>query len=41
MDAAAVDILARNGIRGIVLNLHEEANISRALAGEHVGTLIV
>jgi uridylate kinase len=41
MDAAAVDSLARNGIRGIVLNLHEEANISRALAGEHVGTLIV
>ncbi len=41
IDAACVDILARKKIPAIVLNLHEEGNIARALAGEKVGTTIV
>jgi uridylate kinase len=40
IDASAVDILGRNSIPAIVLNLHQEGNIRRALAGEKVGTTI-
>jgi len=40
IDAAAVDILDRHRIPAIVLNLHEEGNIPRALSGEEVGTTI-
>ncbi len=40
IDAAAADILARNDIPAIVLNLHEDGNMARALAGEKVGTLV-
>ncbi len=40
IDASAVDILGRNRIPAIVLNLHQEGNIRRALAGEKVGTTI-
>jgi len=40
MDAASTDILGRNKIPVIVLNLCEEGNILRALAGESVGTLV-
>ncbi len=41
IDAACVDILARKKIPAIVLNLHEEGNIAKALAGEKVGTTIL
>jgi uridylate kinase len=41
MDAASVEILGRKNIPAIVLNLHEEGNICRALKGEKVGTIIV
>ncbi len=40
MDAASVEILGRKNIPTIVLNLHQEGNIFRALKGEKVGTLI-
>jgi uridylate kinase len=40
MDAAAVDILGKNGIPAVVLNLHKEDNIRRSLAGEPVGTTV-
>lgn len=40
MDAAGTDILGRKRIPVIVLNLHKEGNILRALAGEPVGTLV-
>jgi len=40
MDAASVEILGRRKIPTIVLDLHVEGNISRALAGERVGTVI-
>jgi uridylate kinase len=40
MDAASVEILARRNIPVIVLNLHLEGNIYRALKGEKVGTII-
>jgi len=41
MDAAAIEILGRKRIPTIVLSLHENGNIQRALAGEKVGTLMV
>ena len=41
MDAAAIEILGRKRIPTIVLSLHENGNIRRALAGEKVGTLMV
>ncbi len=41
MDAAAIEILGRKRIPTIVLSLHEDGNIRRALAGEKVGTLMV
>jgi uridylate kinase len=40
IDSSAVDILDRHGIPAIVLDLHEEGNIPRALSGEKVGTTI-
>ncbi len=40
MDAASTEILGRNKIPVIVLNLHKEGNILKALAGEPVGTLV-
>ncbi len=40
IDAASVEILGRKKIPVIVLNLHEEGNIFRALSGEKIGTLI-
>jgi len=40
MDAASVEILGRKKIPCVVLDLHVEGNIARALAGERVGTLI-
>jgi uridylate kinase len=40
MDGASVEILGRKSIPAIVLNLHREGNIFRALKGEKVGTLI-
>ncbi|MEJ2718589.1 MAG: UMP kinase [Deltaproteobacteria bacterium] len=41
IDAACADMLLRNNIPAIVLDLHTEGNISRALAGEKVGTAIM
>jgi uridylate kinase len=40
IDAASIEILGRKEIPVIVLNLHEDANIFRALAGEKIGTVI-
>jgi uridylate kinase len=40
MDAASIEILGRQRIPTIVLSLHEDGNIARALAGERVGTTI-
>ncbi len=40
IDAACADILARNSIPAIVLDLHEEGNIARSLAGERIGTIV-
>lgn len=40
IDAASVDILGRKGIPTIVLDLHAEGNISKALTGERIGTVI-
>jgi len=40
LDAASVEILARKGIPVIVLNLHVDGTIARALRGEPVGSLI-
>jgi uridylate kinase len=40
MDATSVEILGKKKIPVIVLNLHEEGNLARALAGEEIGTLI-
>lgn len=44
-NASSIDIMAatfceENGIPVVIFNLHEPGNISRALSGEHVGTLI-
>lgn len=40
IDAASVDILYRKGIPTIVLDLHVDGNIAKALTGDKVGTLI-
>ncbi|KAD5803115.1 hypothetical protein R6Q59_024677 [Mikania micrantha] len=40
MDMMAATFCEENGIPVVVFNLHEPGNISRALSGEHVGTLI-
>lgn len=40
IDAASVEILGRKGIPVMVLDLHVDGNIARALRGEPVGTLI-
>lgn len=40
LDAASVEILGRKGIPVIVLNLHVDGTIARALRGEPVGSLI-
>jgi uridylate kinase len=40
IDATSVEILSRKKIPVIVLDLHEDGNLSRALDGEKVGTLI-
>lgn len=40
MDATCADILGTRGIPAIVLNLHVDNNVRRALAGETIGTLI-
>ncbi|MBI5247868.1 MAG: UMP kinase [Desulfomonile tiedjei] len=41
MDAASIEILGRKKIPTIVLSLHQDGNITRALAGERVGTTII
>ena len=41
IDAASIEILGRKKIPVIVLNLHEDGNVFRALSGEKIGTLIV
>ena len=38
MDATCADILGTRGIPAIVLNLHVENNVRRALAGETIGS---
>ncbi|MBI4962610.1 MAG: UMP kinase [Desulfomonile tiedjei] len=40
IDATSVEILSRKRIPIIVLDLHVEGNIARALSGEKVGTII-
>jgi uridylate kinase len=40
IDAAALDILSRKKIPGMVINLHENDNIRKALAGDKIGTII-
>jgi uridylate kinase len=40
MDAACVDILSKNGVPAVVLNLHVEGNLEKALAGETAGTVV-
>lgn len=40
IDAASVDILSRKGIPALVIDLHVDGNIARALSGEKVGTII-
>jgi uridylate kinase len=40
LDAACVDILAKNGIPAIVLDMHVHGNILKALNGEKVGSTI-
>jgi uridylate kinase len=40
IDAASVDILSRKNIPLLVIDLHEDGNIVRALRGEKVGTLV-
>ena len=40
VDAACADILSTRKIPAIVLNLHKEGNLRRAMAGEQVGTVI-
>lgn len=40
MDVMAVTYCEENGIPVLIFNLHEPGNISRALCGEQVGTLI-
>ncbi len=40
IDATSIEILARKKIPVVVLNLHEDGNIFKALSGEKIGTLI-
>lgn len=40
MDLAAITNLENNCIPVVIFNLHEPGNISRALTGEQIGTLI-
>ncbi|KAL5716763.1 hypothetical protein ACHQM5_009886 [Ranunculus cassubicifolius] len=40
MDMMAITFCEENGIPVVVFNLHEPGNISRALCGEQIGTLI-
>lgn len=40
IDAASVDILSRKNIPLLVIDLHAEGNMARALRGEKVGTLV-
>jgi uridylate kinase len=40
MDAASIEILAGKKIPTIVLDLHKDGNLTSALAGEQVGTII-
>jgi len=40
VNPTATEILGRKKIPVIVLNLHEDANIFRALSGEKIGTVI-
>ena len=40
MDATCADILGSKGVPAIVLNLHVDDNVRRALAGETIGTLV-
>ncbi len=40
IDPAAISLCAENNIKIIVLNIFKEGNITRALHGEHVGTII-
>jgi uridylate kinase len=40
IDATSIEILARKKIPVVVLDLHEDGNIVRALSGEKVGTVI-
>ncbi|MGC8660581.1 MAG: UMP kinase [Desulfomonilaceae bacterium] len=41
IDAASIEILGRYSIPTIVLNLHVQGNIKRAMIGEKVGTTII
>lgn len=41
MDLASIEILGRKDIPAIVLDLHADGNIVRALSGQKVGTIIV
>ncbi|MGC8605865.1 MAG: UMP kinase, partial [Desulfomonilaceae bacterium] len=41
LDVTSVEILARYSIPTVVLNLHVQGNIARALIGEKIGTMIV
>ncbi len=40
MDHSAISLCRENGIKIIVLNIFKEGNITRAICGERVGTLI-
>ena len=40
IDAASVDILSRKNIPVMVIDLHVDGNIARALSGAKIGTLI-
>jgi len=40
MDLTSIEILGRKNIPAIVLDLHTDGNIARALAGEKIGTII-
>lgn len=40
MDHSAISLCRENGIPIIVLNIFKEGNISKAICGERVGTLI-
>lgn len=40
MDITAVTLCAENSIPVVIFNLNEPGNISRALSGEQIGTLV-